>query len=330
MPQFTSPSVIRPMAVLTTAVLGLSLSACSSSGTSAGASATASGYPLTIEDCGKQVTLDKVPEHILTVGAAAVELLDAAGASERITARTGEFGAPLPEGLKHPPSHDLIIDPSDPTTEEILSASPDLVLGYGLFNADVEQLNHAGIVVLTVQAECGHDTSSESQSATTLSTITKDLRRLGTALSTSAVAEAAADELDERISRASREDTGQSAAWVYYFSSEDSLSAYGGSGLPGSALREAGLSNVYDQHKEAYLTISTESLLEQQPHWIILTYGLYGETKEEARAKFLAEAGIQSLTAVAQDRLVLLPASASVSGPSAITGLEQLVKATQG
>lgn len=80
---------------------------------------------------------------------------------------------------------------------------------------------------------------------------------------------------------------------------------------------------------DAYLTISVESLLEQQPDWIILSYGLYGESEEDARQKFLASPGVDSLTAVSQNRLVLLPASASAPSPSGVAGLEQLVGATQ-
>ena len=82
---------------------------------------------LTVADCGRDVTIGSAPRRVLTIGTAAVELLDAAGASDRIVARTGEFGASLPADLKNPPSDGLIIDPSDLTTEEIIAAEPDLI-----------------------------------------------------------------------------------------------------------------------------------------------------------------------------------------------------------
>ena len=322
----TPTTSMRPVALLGAAALTLGLTACSP-GREPGTAA--SGYPVSVQDCGGDVTVPDRPSRILTVGTAAVELLDAAGASDRITARSGEFGAPLPEGLSHPPSDSLIINPADPTTEEILAADPDMVLGYGLFQADAEQLRAAGVTVLTVLGECGHDATTQAGTPATLATVPQDLRRLGTALATTPHAEASAQDLEERVSAASRPSTGQSAAWVYYFSSEDALSAYGGSGLPASVLEGAGLGNVYAEDKDAYLTISVESLLERQPHWIVLSYGLYGESQEEARARLLAEPGVQSLTAVAEGRVVLLPADASVPGPSAISGLEDLVGATQ-
>lgn len=287
-------------------------------------------YPLQVEDCGQSITISSEPASVLTIGTAAVELLDAAGASSRITARSGEFGAPLPDGLRTPPSDDLIINPADPTTEEILAVAPDLVLGYGLFNADAQQLKDAGITVLTVQGECGHDGTGTDAPSTSLSTVIDDVERLGRVVGTSQDADAAAAALRTKAEAARRSSTGQSAAWVYYFSSEDSLSAYGGRGMSASLLTEAGLDNTYAQETDAYITVSVESLLERQPHWIVLTYGLYGESEEEARAKFLAEPGVQALTAVAQGRVVLLPASASSAGPAAVSGLEELVSLTDG
>lgn len=328
MPSRSIPRPVRPTAALAAIALCWGLTGCSAAG-NPDASPTGT-YPVTVEDCGSEVTIDAEPKRILTVGTAAVEMLDAAGASDRITARTGEFGAPLPTTLKNPPSDDLITNPSDPTTEEILAAEPDLVLGYGLFNADIDQLHQAGVTVLTVQGECGHDSTSQSGADVTLTTVAEDLRRLGTVLSTSSTADPAAVKLDERIAQAKQDTTSGTAAWVYYFSSEDPLSAYGGQGLASSSLRDAGLTNVYASEMDAYLTISVESLLEKQPDWIIVSHGLYGESEEEARQKFLASPGVGSLTAVSQNRIVMLPAGASAPSPSGVAGLERLVEAIHG
>lgn len=322
------PFARTTVAAVAVVALSLPLAGCGSRKTT---DTTASaGYPLTVQDCGREITVDALPQRVMTVGQSAVELLDAAGAGDRIVARSGEFGAPLPEGLANPPADDLVVDPSDPTTEEIIAASPDLVFGYGLFDADSQQLADAGIELLTVQAECGHDGGQTAAPDVGLGTVSDDVRRLGTVFGTSQTAEAAAAAMDERVASAQRSDTGQTAAWVYYFSSEDSLSAHGGSGIAASVMEKAGLDNVYGDRDEAYLTVSVENLLEQEPHWIVLTYGMYGESMEEARAKFLAEPGVGTLDAVEQGRLVLLPAGASNPSPTAAAGLEELVSQTGG
>ncbi|MEZ5087964.1 MAG: ABC transporter substrate-binding protein [Tessaracoccus sp.] len=332
----TTPPIRRGLALVATMTLsGLGLVACAAPTDSVdpaeltAATNETSAFPLTVDDCGATVELEARPERILTVGTAAVELLDAAGASQYIAARTGEFGAGLPEGLSSPPSDDLIVDPADPTTEQIITSDPDLIYGYGLFNADVEQIRDAGIPVLTVQGECGHDATTEVGERGWLS-ITDDIRRLGAIFGTQSAAEAAAQELEDRIVAVERPATGETVAWVYYFSSEDAVSAYGGTGLPATVLESTGLENVYGDQSETYLTVSTESLLEAQPDWIVLTYGLYGETEEQAKEKFLSEPGISALKAVAEDRIVLVPAGTSSPSPRTIEGLEKIVAETNG
>jgi len=319
----------RPTLATTLLLVGATaLAGCSSPGT-APATGADGAYPVTISDCGTDVQIDSRPERVLTVGTAAVELLDAAGASSAISARTAEFGAALSSSITDPPSDDLIIDPADPTTETIVGATPDLVFGYGLFSADPAQVEAAGIPVLTVQGECGHDATTAG-GAVDLHTITDDVRRLGTVFGTSATADAAADALDERIAAATRASTGASAAWLYYFSSEDPISAYGGAGMPAAVLSAAGLENVYGDQSDVYLTVSTESLLAAQPEWIVLTHGLYGETEEQAREKLLAEPGIGELDAVKAGRIVMVGADTSSPSPAAVSGLETIAAGTDG
>lgn len=319
----------RPILATALVLSGAALLAgCSSSAAAPASSGAAGAYPVTVTDCGTDVQIDARPERVLTVGTAAVELLDAAGASSSITARTAEFGAALSDSITDPPSDDLIIDPADPTTETIVGATPDLVFGYGLFSADPAQVKAAGIPILTVQGECGHDASTDGE-AVDLHTVTDDVRRLGTVFGTSDTADAAADALDARITAATRPATGDSAAWVYYFSSEDPISAYGGAGLPAAVLTAAGLDNVYGDQSDAYLTVSTESLLAAQPTWIVLTHGLYGETAEQAREKLLAEPGIGDLDAVKAGRIVMVGADTSSPSPAAVAGLEAIASGTR-
>lgn len=324
------PSLPRP-ALATTALVAsaLVLAGCASPAATAPQSSAAGAYPVTVTDCGEEVRIAQRPARVLTVGTAAVELLDAAGASSAIAARTAEFGAVLPATLTSPPSDDLIVDTSDPTTEAIVGATPDLVFGYGLFTADPVQVEAAGIPILTVQGECGHDATTATE-AIGLGTITDDVRRLGTVFGTETTADAAADALDARVAAAARTSTGESAAWLYYFSSEDSLSAYGDGGMPAAVLTAAGLDNVYADQSDAYLTVSAESLLAAQPTWLVLTYGLYGETEQQARKKLLAEPGIAQLDAVKADRIVMVSADTSSPSPAAVSGLEQIVAGTNG
>lgn len=287
---------------------------------------TAATYPVKVADCGREVSIDAAPKRVLTIGSAAIALLDAAGAADRIVARSGEFGAELPAGIAHPPTSAKIVDANDPATEAILGANVDMVYGYGLFKAKADDLTKARIALLTVLGECGHD-AGDGAGGATLKTIATDMRRLGTVFGTSDRAEAAAKTFDaetDKLTRASK-DRGR-VAWVYYFGPTDPVSAYGGQQIPADVLGRAGLTNVFGTEKP-YFDTNMEALLAKNPDWVVLSYGLYGESKADAEKKFRAEPGADQLRAVKEGHLILVPGDASQPSPAALNGLRAIVKA---
>jgi iron complex transport system substrate-binding protein len=326
---FRSPA--RWAAVAGAITLTASLAACSSSAPASTDTGTGSAdYPVEVLDCGAPLTIEQAPEKVFTVGTAAVELLDAAGASDRIVARSGEFDAPLSEDLSNPPADDLIVDALDPTTEQIIGSGADTVIGYGLFNADPDQITAAGIQLITVAGECGHDASTDAAPIVDFDTIENDIRRFGQIFGTSQTAESYADALAARLAEAQTPNRGEDAAWVYYFSGESGISAYGGQGIPNVALATAGLDNAFADQAASYIDTSMEALLERQPTWIVIGYGFTGDTADQARTRFLAEPGADALDAVAADRIITIPSAVTGAGPTAVTGVELLVAGIDG
>ncbi len=324
-----TPTLIRPLAGAAAVAGVLALAAC---GTDSAASSDdeASGYPLTIENCGEELAIDAEPESVLTIGSSAISLLDAAGASERITARAGEFGAELPEGLAHEPDDAEIVDPSDPAIEAIVGAEPDVIVGYGLFNASDDDVAAAGIPSIVIDGECSHDAALTEK--TDFDAIFADVDRLATVFGTEDVAEGNLDEmraeLDELSAATPAHDDGASAAVVYYFSDSASLSARGGQGIADDVLARAGFENVYGDEPSVYLDANIETLLDADPHTLVLAYGLYGESFDEAREHLLSEPGASDLTAVTEDRIVGVRAADLSPDPGALRGLRAVLEGT--
>ena len=319
---------IRTATVIGIGLIAFGISGCGTAAPFTDAAATEEGYPVEIVDCGTTLSLDRAPQKVFTVGTAAVELIDAAGASDRIIARSGEFDAPLSPDVSNPPSNDLIVDAFDPTTEQIVGSGADTVIGYGLFSADPDQVVAAGIQLITVSGECGHDATTGAAPVVDFVTISDDVRRFGQIFGTSEIADVEADAISARIAVAERPASGEDAAWVYYFSGESGISAYGAVGIPDAALTAAGLENAFQDQEASYLDTSMEALLERQPQWIIISYGFTGDTAEQAKERFVAEPGAASLQAVTDDRIVLIPSAVTGAGPSAVNGVELLVAGT--
>ena len=126
-------------------------------------------------------------------------------------------------------------------------------------------------------------------------------------------------------------DTGQTqtGAVVYYFSESASMSARGGQGIADDVLARAGFDNVYGDEDSVYVEgANIETLLDADPHTIVLAYGLWGENFDDAKQKLLSEPGASDLTAVQNDRIIGVLASDLAPDPGALRGLRTILQAT--
>lgn len=316
------------VAAATTALL--LLTGCAAAGPSTAepadaAEGTGAGYPVQVSDCGRSVTVEQRPEQVLTIGQAALWLVEAAGAGDLVVARSGEFDAPVPEALATVAKAAEVVDPADPSLEKIVGAEVDTVVGYGLFSTTPEDLAQVGVMNLTVSGECGHG-EGEAPPPVTFDTVFDDIVRFGEVFGTAEEAGASVEEMRARVEELrDRGGAKRSAASVYYFSSGDAMSAYGGAGIGHEQLTSAGLENVYGDEPENYLETSIETLLEADPEVVVLSHGLYGESFEEARARFESEPGAQDLQAVREGHLIGVPADQVAPSPGAVDGLATIV-----
>lgn len=308
--------------------LAAAVAACGTDTAAGGDTEDGSAYPLTITDCGKELTIESEPRSVLTIGHSAVVLLDAAGAADRIIARSGEFHSPLPDGLD-PALEDVgVIDPADPAAETIIGAGADIVVGYGLFAAAPESLEAANIPNLTVTGECNHDESVVG--ATGFDTVLQDIERFGEVFGTQDVAAASAEALQTELSELESAATGEgrTAAGVYYWSSSAGMSAYGGLSMAHDVLDRAGFEDVYGDEQAAYVQANFETLLDADPEVIMLAYGVYGEDFATALAKFESEPGAEDLQAVRNGQVVGIPANDLNPDTHAVRGLRGLIEVT--
>lgn len=309
------------------AAAGLALAGCAAESPGEDTGAGEDSFPLTVDDCAEEVTFDAPPESVFTIGLDSLVFLDAVGVSDRIVARSGEFGAELPAEVQDPPTDAEIVDPSDPTTEQIIGSEADIVIGSGFFNADVTALEESGIYTLTAAGSCGHDGTGEL-GAVDFETIIEDVERFGAVFDTAETADAAAQDYRQRIAALEDQAPGETrtAAPVYFFSPGADMSAHGGYSVLTESMRLAGLENIYEGEQDIYIQASVESLLDADPEVIVLSYGLYGETFDDAVAQLTDQPGVSDLQAVTENRIIGIAADETAASPAAVAGAEHLVE----
>ena len=323
-------SIRHASAVAALAALALLAGCAGSPGADPGADdqRDASAYPVTVDNCGEEITIDAAPTAVFTVGTTALWNLHAAGAGDRVVARSGEFGSDLNNDQLTAFYADVpIIDPSDPTTEAIISTGTDLVIGYGLFNASAEALAEAGIGVLDNSDECGggHGGGGAADGVT-VDMILADIERFGAVFDTHEKADAAVAQMRSELEAlaAQRPDDEATALIAYYFLG--SFGSHGGTNVSGDVLHRAGLVNVFADEPGLFIDPSLEAVSDSDPDYVIVNYGIEGESYEEARDAFLAEPGVSDLRAVQEGRIIGVPNQQLTFTAGAIDGIRTLIE----
>lgn len=291
-------------------------------GAGGGGEAEGGAFPMTVDDCGREVVLDEPPRRVLTIGASAVNLMHAAGASDRIAARSGEFGTP-PTGEAAEAVADVpVLTDEDPTREAILGTGADLVVGYGLLETTPEDLDAAGVDSIVPSGYCGTHDGGQPPADDLLPVIADDVEQMGRIFSTAGTADANAEALRERLEAVEPAASGTAAA-IYFFGGDTDRSAYGGSSLVNDMLERVGLTNVFGETDQAYLPLDMEALIDADPDNLVIVWAP-DQTYETIRDRFLAIPGFADLSAVTDNRMVDLPAAMAEPEPAAVEGLEHL------
>ena len=157
---------------LTAALLGAALSAP--------VAQAQTSYPLTIENCGVQVTFDAVPETAVTVGQAGTEVLYALGLGDKVAGTSVWFTEVLPEFAALNAGVERLAD-NDPSFESVVDKRPDIVVAQYEWHigpqgivATRDQFTDLGIPTYVLPADCWAKDNSTGSDGTRLAMFEMD------------------------------------------------------------------------------------------------------------------------------------------------------------
>lgn len=105
---------------------GCASPAASGTGVEDAGVAAASGFPLTVDNCGTEVTFEQAPERVVTIKSSTLELLLALGLEDRVIGTAFSDG-PVPDEFADAASGLQVLSEKVPSQEATLAAEPDLV-----------------------------------------------------------------------------------------------------------------------------------------------------------------------------------------------------------
>lgn len=293
--------------------------------------ATESGqFPMTIENCGREVTIPQAPYRVLAMGGEAGSLIWAAGAADRITTFAeleGEPLGPAEDVLRAVPE---ILPAADLGKEAIVGAQPDVVITYGLNETTFQELEEAGIQTIFVSGYCdGSGAPQPEGDFEPFEGLYADIELYGRLFDTQdEVAKAVAD-LQARVAAVEEEaqDTPEgSMAAALFVPGEGPLGGYGNRSMAHAQMEKLGYTNVFAGADERYFEPSVEDLIAGDPDVLIALYQESLTTEEEAKAALLARGEIGDVTAVRNQDILVIDFFYTGHGVLAIEGLEILAE----
>ncbi|WP_416903896.1 ABC transporter substrate-binding protein [Micromonospora echinospora] len=296
--------------------------------------AAGDGYPVTVTNCGADVTFDAAPQRVVLLKSAAVPYLHAIGVMDRVTARAGQYpkeyydAATLAELDRIP----LLTDKTDTSghlqisKEVVISQQPDLVLGQ-VDNLSRDTLSAVDIPLLEEPALCPGSTA-----VPTFDDIYSQMQTYGKVFGREAEATTAVTALKDRMATVrakAGQSSGRTAAVLYPTVGGGTTYAYGTASMAHPQLEAAGFRNVFGDVRERVFEVTVEELLGRNPDVLILLYGDGDPAAVERGLTGLP--GAQNLNAVRNGNVMTqLFNFTEPPTPLSIDGLERIVQRFQG
>ncbi|MBM7515876.1 ABC transporter substrate-binding protein [Nocardioides nitrophenolicus] len=317
----------RPLAVLAASASVLALTSCGLGASERSASGGSGPYPVTVENCGAEVTFDAAPEEVVLLKSAAVPYLARLGVLDRVTARAGEYprdyyddatwaaleDIPALTGKTDASGHLLI------SKEVVIDQEPDLVLGE-IDNLGRDTLGAVGIPLIEEPAMCPRGLDDPG-----FDDITDQMSTYGEVFDRRDEATAANAAIEQRVAELSAPAGGErrTAAVLYPTVGGGVTYAYGARSMAHPILEAAGLDDVFADTDERVFEVTAEELIGRDPDVLVLLHS--AGDPDQVVAAVTGLPGADSITAVREGELLpLLFNYVEPPTPLALDGLAQV------
>lgn len=318
--------------------------------TAAGAAlAEPTDYPLTIDNCGREMTFDGPPNNVVAIGQAATEMLYALGVEDRMAGTALWFNDVLPRYEEINAEVERIAD-NAPSFESVVAKRPGLVptmfewmIGPQGVVGTPEQFSDLGIPTYVMPPDCeGKNNFIGADGTRTeafdIETLYKSIDQFAAIFDRQDRGAELERDLRGReaaaVERARALDLPDASVVVWFSSADLELDPYvaGRKGIPAYMLDVLGLRNVVESDEE-WPTVGWESIARSDPSVIVIARmdrRRFPADDYEAKLAFLKSDPVTSqMTAVKEDRIVILDAEAMHASIRLVEGLEALIDAME-
>ncbi|MFD1815591.1 ABC transporter substrate-binding protein [Rhodococcus gannanensis] len=317
-------SRIPPRALPAAAVAvaaALTLTACGGGSTDSDAAAA-----ISLENCGRTVTLDSPAERAVTVSQGATETALSIGAEGRMVGTAYLDDAIAPQWQEAYLTVPVIEESDYPSREALLETRPDLVLSsYGsAFDEKAigsqDSLAEVGVASYVSPFGCA---DKSLRAPAEWESISGEITDYGVLFGREAEAAAVVEQQDETLTAVRSAASGAGKSIFWYDSNTDVPYVGANGGGPQLIIDAVGATNIFAGLDGSWVDGNWETVLAANPDVIVLADASW-DTAEQKKAYLRSDPALKDLTAVREDRFVVLPFSTTTPGPRLIDGASAL------
>jgi iron complex transport system substrate-binding protein len=303
-------------------------------------------YPLTIRNCGVEITFGHAPRRAVAIGQSSTEILLSLGLADRIVGTAVWFGPVLPAYEAANAGIPRLAD-NDPSFESVVGKEPELVTAQFEWHVGPqgsvgtrEQFAGLGIPTYISPADCvAKDNSGGGDGVRkqlfTMDLVYQEIRDLARIFDVADRGEALVADLRRREAAAIASVAGarlDNVPMVFWFSSKEVAGeafVAGRNGVPAWILRQLGARNVITTEEEWPL-VSWERIAAANPAIIVMaemSRRRYAADDTAVKLNFLATDPVTSrLAAVKDKRIVVMDVQAMQPSIRAVDGIEAVAR----
>lgn len=296
-------------------------------------------YPLTVDNCGQEVTFDAAPQRVVSLDQGSTEILLSLGLEDRMVG-TASWTDPVRENLAEANEQVPRLADEAPTYEVALGADPDFVTAsFGRHFAqggvaDRERFADTGIATYLSPTDCDGGTSINGGGTRTrpltIDTLYQEIRELAQIFDVPSRGEELVDELEGRRQAALEGLDASEASVAFWFSDLDTPYVAGGLGSANLLATEVGAENVFADLDDDWPATTWEALVDRDPDVLVLgdlSRERWPGDQLEEKIEFLrADPVTRGLTAVREERFVALHGAEMNPSIRTVDGLEALAE----
>ena len=313
------------------------------------ASAEATRYPITVENCGHPVTFEKAPQRVVAIGQTQTEILYALGLGDRVVG-TAVWFSPVAKRFEAVNARVKRLADNDPSFEAVVAQEPDLVtamfewhVGPNGIVGKRDQFAKLKVPAYVSPSDCvGKDNSGAGDGVRTqmftMELVYRNIREFGQIFDVADRADALIAELKAREEKAVASVAASAAKdvpVVVWFSSKDvkgDAFLAGKNGVPAYILAKLGARNIITTNEEWPL-VGWESVAAANPAVIVVVKmdrRRFPADDIDLKLNFLKTDAVASkLDAVRLNRIVVMDVGATRAGLDTVDGIEALAKGIQ-